>query len=61
MDFEDYICGSDSTYDPEADLFITEDKFSGGYEDYFNEFDEWDAWDGIVYDGEYVDIYDDRW
>lgn len=58
MDYEDYVCGSEHTYDPEADLFIS---VNDNYEDYYHEDDEWDAWDGIVYEGEYIDTFDDRW
>ena len=54
MDYEDYICGDDSVYDFESDLFSN----MATAEPWDIE-DEWDSYSDWVYEGEYTDTYDD--
>lgn len=57
MDYEDYVCGNDSVYDPESDLFsdmATAEPWDIGE-------NEWDPYGDWVYEGEYTDTYDNMY
>ena len=53
MDYEDYVCGDDHLYDPEADVFVYMSNMEPW--NFVNaDEDEWDSYSDWVYDGEFT-------